>query len=131
MSGNDLLPCLPVPPNLYSRPLRERNAPLEKKEYSSYQSNDDCFIATAAYGTPIAPEINLLRWWRDKHLANKKYGQFLISKYYKHSPPIANSIRNYSLMRFIIRQFIKIILFGIRKKFQFEKQIKKFNEVMK
>ena len=110
-----------------TRPLRERNAPLEKKNYSSHQENDGCFIATAAFGTPLAPEIDILRWWRDQHLMNKKYGRFLISSYYKHSPSIAESVRKYKLIRAILRKLIRIVIYGLKMKYRETK----FDEVMK
>ena len=51
-----------------------------------------CFIATAAYGTPLADEINILRNWRDNSLIKTKMGRGLVSMYYTISPPIAKYI---------------------------------------
>ena len=34
---------------------------------------DHCFIATAAYGTPTAPEVNILRHMRDKQISRYPY----------------------------------------------------------
>lgn len=99
-----------------TRPLRKNNAPLEPKKYPSQpnkNSHDDCFIATAAYGTPLAYEIDILRKWRDDKLQNTHIGSQIIRLYYRNSPPIAEFIRPRNklrqITRWIIGLFIKII----------------------
>jgi len=57
------------------------------EDYFDYYS-DPCFIATAAYGSPLHPRINALRTYRDRYLPKR-----ITACYYKHSPPIANWIR--------------------------------------
>jgi hypothetical protein len=52
----------------------------------------DCFIATAAYGTSTADEIDLLRDFRDDVLGEYSLGRNLIELYYFISPPIAQWI---------------------------------------
>ena len=72
-----------------------------------------CFIATAAFGTPFAKEINVLRNWRDDWLLKNKIGTIFVQLYYKFSPPIANNIRlsntKKSLTRKLLNPFIKIL----------------------
>jgi hypothetical protein len=51
-----------------------------------------CFVATAAYGTDTAEEINLLREFRDVVLLASGPGAELVSLYYQVSPPIAEAI---------------------------------------
>lgn len=72
-----------------------------KKTYSS-----NCFIATAAYGTPFANEINVLRYWRDNSLLQKSLGRKFVSLYYSFSPPIAIKISERNLLKKIIRAFL-------------------------
>jgi hypothetical protein len=52
-----------------------------------------CFVATAAYGTPMAQEIATLRRFRDRHLANNAVGRAFVSAYYDIGPKLANIIR--------------------------------------
>lgn len=63
-----------------------------------------CFIATAAYGTPFASDINVLRNFRDSYLANREWGKKFISLYYTISPPIARVIEKSETLRKIVRK---------------------------
>jgi hypothetical protein len=51
-----------------------------------------CFIATAAYGTPLAKQIDVLRRLRDQKLIKSQLGQMAVAAYYSLSPPIAAAI---------------------------------------
>ena len=62
-----------------------------------------CFIATAAYGTPMAKEIEILREFRDKYLMINPVGKGLVEFYYKVSPPIAEFITGHPSLKPIVR----------------------------
>jgi hypothetical protein len=62
-----------------------------------------CFIATAAYGTATANEIDLLREFRDEVLLPNSLGAKFISLYYKISPPIADFISQHEVLRTVVR----------------------------
>jgi hypothetical protein len=62
-----------------------------------------CFIATAAYGTPMAEEIDILREFRDEYLLTNAVGQTLVDFYYKVSPPIAEFITEHPILKPIVR----------------------------
>ena len=62
-----------------------------------------CFIATAAYGTDTAKEIDTLREFRDAVLLPNSLGAKLVSLYYKTSPPIANFISQHEVLRTAVR----------------------------
>lgn len=53
---------------------------------------DPCFIATAAYGTPLAHQIDVLRALRDTVLLNNSLGTAFVDLYYRLSPPVAECI---------------------------------------
>ncbi|MCJ7576165.1 MAG: S8 family serine peptidase [Dehalococcoidia bacterium] len=62
-----------------------------------------CFIATAAYGTDTAKEIDILREFRDAVLLPNSLGARLVSFYYKASPPVANFISQHEVLRTVVR----------------------------
>ena len=62
-----------------------------------------CFIATAAYGTPMAEEIQILREFRDEYLLTNPLGQALVGVYYRVSPPIAEFITEHPSLKPIVR----------------------------
>lgn len=66
-----------------------------------------CFIATAAYGSPVAEDVNELRLFRDNYLLNTYIGRQFVKIYYKSSPPIANFIATKPILKIIIRIFLK------------------------
>jgi hypothetical protein len=62
-----------------------------------------CFIATAAYGTPMAEEIQILREFRDEYLLTNPVGQALVDLYYRVSPPMAEFITEHPSLKPIAR----------------------------
>lgn len=65
-----------------------------------------CFIATAAYGTPMAREIDVLRRLRDRHLLSNTLGRLAVATYYALSPPVANAISTDEHLRAAARSII-------------------------
>ena len=63
----------------------------------------ECFIATAAYGTPMADGVQILREFRDGYLLTNPLGQAFVHFYYKFSPPIAEFITNHPSLKPIVR----------------------------
>lgn len=53
---------------------------------------DKCFIATAAYGSPLKPQVATLRKFRDHFLLNNDWGRQFVRFYYRHSPRYADII---------------------------------------
>jgi hypothetical protein len=62
-----------------------------------------CFIATAAYGTDTAKGLDILREFRDEVLLPDSLGARFVSFYYSTSPPIANFISQYEVIRTAVR----------------------------
>ena len=63
----------------------------------------DCFIATAAFGSPLEPHVRVLRDLRDRYLLTNSIGKAFVALYYKFSPPIADFIAKNGLLRGAIR----------------------------
>lgn len=63
----------------------------------------ECFIATAAYGSPLHPYVEVLRDFRDKYLLSSKIGREFVDLYYKHSPFAAQLIKRHKFLRIVVQ----------------------------
>ncbi len=80
------------------------------------KKDDDmkCFIATAAYGTPFAKDIDILRKWRDRSLKPHFLGRLFVRAYYKVSPPVARFISKRNRLRRFVRLCLRPIVDFLR-----------------
>ena len=62
-----------------------------------------CFITTAAYGSLLAPHLQILREFRDRFLLESSIGKAFVNFYYKYSPPIADFIAKQGIFRAVVR----------------------------
>ena len=65
-----------------------------------------CFIATAAYGTETATELDTLRDFRDQVLLKNALGSLFVDTYYVISPPIADFIAGSDFLRAVVREVL-------------------------
>lgn len=79
-------------------------------EIANEEQSPKCFIATAAFGTPLAKEIDVLRNFRDKKLNKNFIGAVFVRYYYKISPPIAKIISRNEFLRKIARAMIRPVV---------------------
>ena len=63
----------------------------------------NCFIATAAYGPPLHPHVQVLRDFRDEYLMYNKIGRELVDLYYKYSPSVACMIEQNGILKVAVR----------------------------
>jgi hypothetical protein len=65
-----------------------------------------CFIATAAYGTETAAELDILRDFRDQVLLENALGSRFVEAYYRLSPPVADFITKNDFLRAVVREVL-------------------------
>jgi hypothetical protein len=73
-------------------------------------NGQSCFIATAAYGSVMAPEVETFRQFRGKFLLKSKAGRWFVRTYYKLSPPLADFIAHNDGLRFGARAILLPLL---------------------
>ncbi|HNQ34798.1 MAG TPA: FG-GAP-like repeat-containing protein [bacterium] len=87
---------------------------IEKVDLSSTVSvqsaDDNCFIATAAFGSPLAREVNALRRFRDTFLLRHGWGRAFVRFYYRHSPPLARFIRPRPFWCAVVRSGLRPVI---------------------
>ena len=62
-----------------------------------------CFIATAAYGSPLDGHLTPLRWFRDRALLSSEWGRAFVDWYYEHGPKAAAIVAAHPLLKFLVR----------------------------
>lgn len=72
-----------------------------------------CFIATAAYGSPLEPHVVALRQFRDRHLQRWALGRAFIRYYYRYSPPLAAFIAERPALRSATRAVLTPLVLAI------------------
>jgi hypothetical protein len=65
-----------------------------------------CFVATAAFGDPLATRVGTLRRLRDRHLASNGVGRAIVSAYYALGPQLADLIRGDEKLRALSRAIL-------------------------
>ncbi len=70
---------------------------------SSSGGNGGCFIATAAFGTPMARQVRLLCLFRDQYLLTNSWGRKFVEFYYGHSQPLADYIAERDGLKLLVR----------------------------
>ena len=62
-----------------------------------------CFIASAAYGSPLDDRVVVLRTFRDEILMKSSIGREFVAIYYRFSPPVARKIGESDTLKAIVR----------------------------
>ncbi len=87
-------------------------------EKATVDESNECFIATAAFGSKIEPEVVMLRKFRDQKLQQYFLGRLFIKTYYRISPYIAKFISDKPHIRALVRAALQPLIISIsRSKF--------------
>ncbi|MFO0752106.1 MAG: MXAN_6640 family putative metalloprotease [Thermodesulfovibrionales bacterium] len=73
-----------------------------------------CFIASAAYGSALAPEVQELRRFRDAYLLTTAPGRAFVRAYYRLSPPAAAYIEKHETFRAAVRIALTPVVYGVK-----------------
>ena len=73
-----------------------------------------CFIATAAWGSPMAPRVRDLREFRDRFLMTSAAGKSFVRWYYSHGPGWAEWISKHEQARVVARTMLWPVWFFAR-----------------
>lgn len=98
----------------FSNEISATTASAPAAEGGSEGGGGGCFIATAAYGSYMAPEVQLLRDFRDAHLITNPVGRAFVNIYYQVSPPLADIVRDNAMLRALARWFLSPAVYAVK-----------------
>jgi ribosomal protein L7/L12 len=75
-----------------------------------------CWIATAAYGSVAAPEVEILRRYRDTILSESALGRVFVRVYYRLSPRVASWLADSVTRQRRVRWLLRPLIEGCRRK---------------
>jgi hypothetical protein len=76
---------------------------------------DACFVATAAYGSRMAGDVQMLRHFRDTMLRGSVLGELAVETYYTFGPPVAGVVGESDLLRALARGVLSPIVERVRR----------------
>jgi len=75
---------------------------------------DACFVATAAYGSVLANDVEMLRHFRDTLLKHSVLGELAVETYYTFGPPVAGVVGESDLLREAARGLLSPVVSWVR-----------------
>lgn len=98
---------------MQSQPSAEARSAQGGLMATNRRQQGGCFIATAAYGSPMHPQVSRLRDFRDRHLRTNAPGRWFVATYYRHSPGVAEFIGRHDAMRSLARGALWPVVFAV------------------
>ncbi len=82
---------------------QSKSLPIPPEPPDGNGGGGGCFIATAAYGSPMQPYVIILQEFRDRFLLTNSIGKAFVNFYYKYSPAVAGFITEHASLRTVVR----------------------------
>ncbi|MBA3464245.1 MAG: hypothetical protein H0T46_30095 [Deltaproteobacteria bacterium] len=76
---------------------------------------DACFVATAAYGTVLANDVEMLRRFRDLAMKHSVLGELAVETYYTFGPSFSGVVGESDLLRHTAREALKPIVERVKR----------------
>jgi hypothetical protein len=76
---------------------------------------DACFVATAAYGSRMANDVEMLRHFRDSFLQKTALGELAVETYYTFGPGVAGMVSQSEVLRTTARDALSPIVAWVRR----------------
>ena len=73
-----------------------------------------CFVATAAYGSTMANDVDMLRHFRDALLTKTVIGELAVEAYYTFSPALSGAISESEVLRATARAILDPLVLWVR-----------------
>lgn len=106
--GKQMIPRLIT----YQGEIKESVCPFCGGIYKDFRR---CFIATAVYGDYSAPEVLILRRFREQYLASNILGRIFIRFYYSVSPVIARKLERNKKLRLYMKNVLDKVVERLNK----------------
>lgn len=75
-------------------------------ESDDRNETEKCFISTAALGSLMVSQLDILRAFRDQYLQPYGFGRFLVRQYYHHSPSLSRAVVGNEPLRALTRMVL-------------------------
>lgn len=101
-------------PGVPNTPVTEAELCATPSEVIGLLDDKHCFIATAAFGSQMASEVNTFREFRNKYLLTNVFGTHFVKAYYQFGPPVAEFIAQSEGLRMVSRGLLWPLLFVVQ-----------------